>query len=179
MTKTFLYWIRYDNQSDPFSEGYIGVTCKPKARLKYHKDPNRSDNRMLYDALKNGAKMEILDEYSTYQKALTIEEEYRPTERIGWNIIPGGISPPNQTGRKNPAVSLSNRTRTVSKKTKNLMSEIRKNKLWFNDGNKNVRRYECPKGFVPGRLEFHTEESRRKISKFNKGRPKNKSSPNL
>ncbi len=43
-------------------------------------------------------------------------------------------------------------TQTDEQKAKN--SEKTKGKLWFNNGLVSVMKYECPEGFVPGRLKF-------------------------
>lgn len=40
-----------------------------------------------------------------------------------------------------------------SDETKTKLSKARRGKLWFNNGLKNVLRYECPEGFVKGMLK--------------------------
>ena len=50
---------------------------------------------------------------------------------------------------------------------------VTKGAKWFNNGVKNVRKIECPIGFVPGRIKFSraspTEETRAKMSESAKG----------
>lgn len=41
-----------------------------------------------------------------------------------------------------------------SDKTRQKISEAIKGKRWFNNGIKNIRAFECPEGFVQGRLKF-------------------------
>ena len=89
-----VYWIRYDNHKDPLSEGYIGVSKNPETRLRYHSNPDRQNNDILYRAINKGATQEILYSYATKKEAYQQEILMRPTERIGWNIIPGGDSIP-------------------------------------------------------------------------------------
>ena len=41
-----------------------------------------------------------------------------------------------------------------SDETKKIISEKKKGRSWFNNGEINVMRFECPEGFVPGRLKM-------------------------
>jgi hypothetical protein len=56
-------------------------------------------------------------------------------------------------------ISESSKGRHISEETKNKMSEAKrgntatKNMCWFNNGQINVRRYECPPGYSVGRLK--------------------------
>jgi hypothetical protein len=120
-------------------------------------------------AIKKGAIQTILHEFDSRKEAYLKEVYYRPTERIGWNIIPGGVAPPSRKGLKNRSVSQSNRTRLVSESTRTKMSQQRRGTSWFNDGTVNKRCNYPPEGFVPGRLQF----TRAKIKDTSKmGRPK-------
>ena len=49
-------------------------------------------------------------------------------------------------------ISEANKGHPVSAETKNKLSEVHKGKHWYNNGQINKFCYECPDGFVPGRL---------------------------
>ena len=55
-----------------------------------------------------------------------------------------------------------------SKENKDRVSELKKGntntrgKKWFNDGVKTAMSFECPKGWVPGRLNPHWNHKRKK-----------------
>jgi predicted GIY-YIG superfamily endonuclease len=87
-----VYWIHTSNHNDKLSQGYIGITCNFKERLKSHKK-NKKKTR-LTDAIKsygwNNLKKEILFDNLSLQKALDIEKSYRIMPNIGWNIQKGG-----------------------------------------------------------------------------------------
>lgn len=152
---TYLYWIHYDQHSDPFSEGYIGISSQPNTRFRYHSNKNTSDNSILFRAICKGAKQTILCEYNTPEEALQAEIKYRPTEKIGWNIIPGGISPPSRKGSKNKKLSEYNATKIVSQETKLKMSAQGKGRRWYTDGQVNTKAFDCPPGFKLGRTKLH------------------------
>ena len=42
--------------------------------------------------------------------------------------------------------------KNISEETKKQMSEAKKGRRWYNNGKISKRAYECPEGFVPGRL---------------------------
>ena len=87
-----VYWIHASNHSDKLSQGYIGITCNFKERLKSHKKNKKKTK--LTDAIKaygwNNLQKEILFNNLSLQKALDIEEIYRIIPNIGWNIQKGG-----------------------------------------------------------------------------------------
>ena len=49
-------------------------------------------------------------------------------------------------------ISEANKGHPVSAETKNKLSEVHKGKHWYNNGQINKFCYECPDGFVPGKL---------------------------
>lgn len=164
-----IYWIKYPNQNNPYTEGYIGISNNVKSRFKYHSSKKRSDNPILFGAIQKGADLVILETVETKEEALTREIQYRPTARIGWNIIPGGISPPSQKGRSYPS-PMNNKKHLES--TKKLMSEQRKGKKWWTDGNKNIRAHICPDGFKEGRTVNYnynlTEKGKKNLGRAGK-----------
>lgn len=87
-----VYWIHTKNHSDKLSQGYIGITCNFKERLKSHKKNKKKTK--LTDAIKaygwNNLQKEILFDNLSLLKALDIEEIYRIMPNIGWNIQKGG-----------------------------------------------------------------------------------------
>lgn len=100
-----VYWIKTKEMTDPYSEGYIGVTA------------NSLDDR-LNGHLKSNSKCSIikkaLDKYETemvelhdvpQKEALMLEEHYRPSEKIGWNICKGGGYPPRNSEETKKKIS--------------------------------------------------------------------------
>lgn len=74
----YLYWIHSVNDTDPLSEGYIGITRNPDQRESAHK------KRFP------GLTFTILDTRDTREKIKTLERQYRPSKNIGLNIAKGG-----------------------------------------------------------------------------------------
>lgn len=147
----YVYWIHYPHHIDPRTEGYIGVSKYPSRRLAYHSHSNQNDNLYLYRSINKGAIQSILYECSAKEYAYMLEKNLRPIDGIGWNIQSGGTQPPSQLGRKNPNVSNSNRSRTVSQATRLKMSEQRKKWKWYTNGTSNTRGTVCPDGWYPGK----------------------------
>lgn len=85
---TYLYWIRYSNHTDPFTQGYIGISNNPDFRFQYgHSKHGRAD---IIEHIKNGATMSVISEWPDIDSALLDEKRYRPHRNIGWNISQGG-----------------------------------------------------------------------------------------
>lgn len=87
-----VYWIHTSNHGDKLSQGYIGITCNFKERLKSHRKNKKKTK--LTDAVKaygwNNLQKEILFDNLSLQRALDIEGIYRIMPNIGWNIQKGG-----------------------------------------------------------------------------------------
>lgn len=87
-----VYWIHTKNHSDNLSQGYIGISCNFKERLRSHKKNKKKTK--LTDAIKaygwNNLQKEILFDNLSLQKALDIERKYRIMPNVGWNIQKGG-----------------------------------------------------------------------------------------
>lgn len=87
-----LYWIHRKEHNDMFKEGYIGITCDFKERLRNHKKNNKKT--ILTDAISSigweNLNKDIIYKDLTLEKVLKLELEYRPNENIGWNLQKGG-----------------------------------------------------------------------------------------
>jgi len=143
-----VYWIKYKNHTDPYKEGYIGISNDVKSRFRYHSGEKSSDNPILFKAIMKGAELTLLEQVGSKEEALELEKKFRPLPNIGWNIIAGGISPPSQKGKKFKRL----KTKKHSEDTKLLMSQQRQGTKWWNNGEKNLRSDVQPEGYVLGRL---------------------------
>lgn len=149
----YVYWIKSKSHSDPYQDGYVGITNNLKRRFKYHSSSKYSDNVNLLEGINSGAIMEILHECSCKLSALLIEEKYRPDYCIGWNINKGGSTPPSNIGKKF-GKEHGFFGGHHSEEHRKFMSERISKLEWFNDGLVNMRSEVCPDGFVKGRLPF-------------------------
>lgn len=86
-----VYWLHLPEHKS-YNEGYIGITKNFKIRLIEHKSNKRITH--LTNAIKkykwNNIIKEILHKNLTLDKALILEREYRPFQKIGWNSKQGG-----------------------------------------------------------------------------------------
>lgn len=129
MSEYKIYWIKRKHHDDPYNQGYVGLTKSLEKRINTH-----FKNRTNYivsrniQKYKNDIEVVILHEELDKHTAAEVEFEYRPTTRIGWNIMPGGSIPPliignneqrskNMMGEKNPFFG-----KTHSDETKKLLS---------------------------------------------------------
>lgn len=90
----YVYHICRENDKGNYSEGYIGITKrKPIERWKEH----RKDKSWYTDYT------DII-EYVIYegkkQDVLSMEDELRPKQCMGWNITAGGSLPITHPSRK-------------------------------------------------------------------------------
>lgn len=95
--KYYIYWYYLkDNHTDPYNEGYIGVTNNLERREKEHRTMvnTKSNNLHVHSAIrKHGWKnigKKILHELDTYAEASELEYLYRSDKNIGWNSAIGG-----------------------------------------------------------------------------------------
>ena len=90
-----VYWIRHQDHTDIFSQGYVGISSKPKLRWNHHfSQPTNSHmknaiNKYGWDNL---VKQVVLIADKGY--CLDIEKKLRPVDFIGWNQTAGGGMPP-------------------------------------------------------------------------------------
>lgn len=149
---TYLYWIHYPEHSDPMTEGYIGITKDLKRRFKAH---SISDNKKVRYGIKKGAKMSVIGQFNTKENALTEEQRLRPSEQIGWNIVPGGGAPPANPWNKG----------RKGRQPNHNTSGLSKGHGW-NRGTKGVMKA-WNKGLTGA--QKHSEETKQKMSESHKG----------
>lgn len=94
----YIYWIRYEHHTDPHTQGYVGISNDPDRRFIEHAKYSKVNPR-LKRAIAKGARMIIIKKVNTEDLALKEEIHYRPNKHIGWNIVEGGQTPPDQTGK--------------------------------------------------------------------------------
>jgi hypothetical protein len=85
-----LYWIHHIDASDPFTEGYIGVTKNLDNRLEYNKNSKYTVGKAIRKYSKDII-CDILYQNLDEQSAFNLEAKYRPSEKIGWNLAEGGF----------------------------------------------------------------------------------------
>ncbi|WP_369410435.1 GIY-YIG nuclease family protein [Neiella litorisoli] len=95
-----MYWIREVGNTEPESQGYIGVTNDPKRRWKRHRNKvskpkgKRSDYYKVYREMRskglNRYRFEILHRGLDKNSAYHIEYALRPHDEIGLNTARGG-----------------------------------------------------------------------------------------
>lgn len=87
-----LYWIKAEDHTDIYSEGYIGITKNINERIRAHKKNRRNTpftcaiKKYGWDAL---TVMIIADNLSK-EDVLFLENLYRPSCNIAWNCQKGG-----------------------------------------------------------------------------------------
>lgn len=87
-----VYWIHNEDNIDPFSEGYIGVSANFNYRIQRYKQPGQKSH--LYEKLINGALVSVIAKNLFEHEALILEKKFRPKRNIGWNLNSGGFFPP-------------------------------------------------------------------------------------
>jgi hypothetical protein len=126
-----IYWIKYPEYSDPLKEGYIGLTSQTiEKRFMDHKS-NKKNKLLANRCKKENVEIICLQENLTEDQAKLIEENYRPTENIGWNINKGGDLPPSRKGKISPKSLLKGDNRTEKQKQGSIKrsEKIRGNKF--------------------------------------------------
>lgn len=102
----YLYWIHLSDHTDPYTQGYIGITKNPERRFNQHRMSSQSHNPHVKEAVDNGtAIFTVLHEVSSLDEAYDLERKYRPRSNIGYNKHPGGNGgvghSMSEEGRKN------------------------------------------------------------------------------
>lgn len=93
MSSAVVYWIRFEEHTDPYTEGYIGVTTNFRNRIKRHKkevELRIHANEHLTENLENeNIRIDVLHE-AEEEACYDLEKQYRPERLIAWNIAAGG-----------------------------------------------------------------------------------------
>lgn len=121
-----LYWIHLKEHTDPFTEGYIGLTSQTvEQRLDDHKHNHK--NRHLRNRCRmDNVVVECLYSNLTQHEVRKLEERYRPIENIGWNINKGGDLPPSRKGKISPGSLLKGEARTEAQKAGSRMASLKR-----------------------------------------------------
>lgn len=96
--KYYIYWYKLKEHSDPYTEGYIGITKNIVNRHKAHLWQAKAGKVTHFtNAIKKYGEASILHEVlevcPNKDIARYLEEQYRPSEGIGWNMATGGVIP--------------------------------------------------------------------------------------
>lgn len=173
----YVYWISALNHTDPFTEGYIGLSNQPKKRLKAHTTDtasvgNKEVREFVNEFGLNAIKHTILHEYADLQSAQNKELEYRPNAKIGWNITKGGGITPDCTGRKHSPETIAKIT-SKNKETKsqrNYVSHFKgKTGRWSDEQKQKIGSYHKGKTIS----EAHKQAVKDKNSGFNNSKSNN------
>ncbi|MHB1086146.1 MAG: NUMOD3 domain-containing DNA-binding protein [Minisyncoccota bacterium] len=76
----FLYWLRNETCTDMAEHGYVGVTCRTKAREADHRRKQRFPPDFVMEVIFSGSQPECMGR----------ERALRPSPGIGWNLAVGG-----------------------------------------------------------------------------------------
>jgi hypothetical protein len=128
-----VYWIRHQDHTDMFSQGYVGISNNVKRRMLNHF--SKPSNTHLKNAInkygwKNLVKEVVLLADKDY--CLDIEKKLRPTDFIGWNATAGGGMPPR-------AKKGMGKGRSVSEETRKKLSEAGKGRKFSMESIEKIR----------------------------------------
>lgn len=90
-----VYWIRHQDHTDMFSQGYIGISNNVERRMINHF--NQPSNTHLQNAINKHGWDNLIKEVvllADKDYCLDIEKKLRPADFIGWNATAGGGMPP-------------------------------------------------------------------------------------
>lgn len=116
-TKNYkIYWIRECHHTDPYTEGYIGLTSQSiEKRFSDHKY-NTKNKHLRNRCRQNVVGIVLLEENMDRDSVRIRENHYRPLPNIGWNINPGGDMPPSRLGKVGITTTLIGDNRTDKQK---------------------------------------------------------------
>ena len=94
MSSYCLYWCHLEEHTDPFTQGYIGITKHLKERIQQHfRNDNKLDDefqKAINSYGKEKIKVTVLKSSLDKDIAYNFERHYRPENNIGWNTSKGG-----------------------------------------------------------------------------------------
>ena len=96
-----VYWIRNEDHTDMFTQGYIGVSSQVEKRWEYHK--KHGENNHLRNSIKLYGWDKLVKQVllvSDLAYCLMIESQLRAEDKIGWNVVKGGGHPPSTPWNK-------------------------------------------------------------------------------
>lgn len=91
MNNYIVYWYKTKEQTNPYTEGYIGITNNIERRDKEHRRNSRFSHFTNAMKLYDDIHYEILADNISIKEASDMEYHYRPDANIGWNSAPGGV----------------------------------------------------------------------------------------
>lgn len=123
-----LYWIHTKIETDPYTQGYIGVSNNFNERLKSHK--TGYGNKNVYDLLNDYSDVVVIEflHFGEESEIYDMELKYRPYKNIGLNIAEGGYKPPSALGNKERAKKAANSLKGRKITWGDKISESRKGK---------------------------------------------------
>ena len=144
-----VYWIKDTNHTDPYYDGYVGITSREDVSIRFDEHKNNHKNKHLRNRCRmGGVEIIVLHENLSTDDAKKIEFEYRPTENIGWNIACGGDIPPSRTGRVSGKNTLLGNNRTekqmsASKKWSDRLRSGDAKPLRLGTGTRHKKTFKC------------------------------------
>lgn len=113
-----VYWVRDATCSNHETDGYIGVTTKPKSRMQSHAKNFAKNERVIVGELQ----IEILFRGS-FTDCYNKEQELRETAGIGWNLDCGGF---NNRGGAPTKENIANQIKAYASKTPEQKAETQR-----------------------------------------------------
>jgi hypothetical protein len=106
-----VYWIHLPEHTDPYTQGYIGISKDTARRLIEHKCYKKNAHLSNAMAKYDNIQMTIMH-VAPKEECISLEHLYRPCPQIGWNIAEGGGIPPSPKGKKQSADTIAKRVAT-------------------------------------------------------------------
>lgn len=100
-----IYWIAAHHHSDPYTEGYVGMSNQSTKRMRAHTtDTAEVGSQVVREYVGThglgSVRHVILGTCESVEDARSMELSYRPKQNVGWNLAKGGGTTPDCTGRE-------------------------------------------------------------------------------